>query len=39
LLGLHHAADPDQHPDYNQAIPAFLIARAVEAAGIELAAL
>lgn len=39
LLGLHHAADPDKQPEYNQAIPTFLIARAVEAAGIELAAL
>jgi hypothetical protein len=39
LIGLHHAADPDLHPDYNQAVPTFRIARAIEEAGLTLAAL
>jgi hypothetical protein len=34
LIGLHHAAEPGQHPAYNQAIPAYLVGRAIAAAGV-----
>lgn len=33
LVGLHHAADPEKTPTYNQAVPIWLVARAVQAAG------
>jgi hypothetical protein len=33
LIGLHHAADPASAPRYNQAVPIWRVARAVEAAG------
>jgi hypothetical protein len=35
LLGLHHAAEPTNAPTYNQAIPAFQIARALQAGGVD----
>lgn len=31
LIGLHHAADPDSRPDFNQAIPIWRVARDIEA--------
>lgn len=39
LIGLHHAADPDRAPRYNQAVPIWRVARAIEAAGMPLDAL
>lgn len=33
LIGLHHAADPAASPRYNQAVPIWRVARALEAAG------
>lgn len=35
LAGLHHAAEPANAPKYNQAVPTFLIARAIEAEGLD----
>jgi hypothetical protein len=34
LVGLHHAADPDGHPRYNQAVPIWLIAAHASKAGV-----
>jgi hypothetical protein len=39
LIGVHHAAEPISNPRYNQAVPAFLVGRALENAGLELASL
>lgn len=39
LIGLHHAADPQSNPRYNQAIPLYLVARAIRAANIDMATL
>lgn len=36
LIGLHHAADPAKAPRYNQAVPIWRVARAIEAAGLAL---
>ena len=36
LIGLHHAADPDRTPEYNQAVPTWRIARALADAGHKL---
>lgn len=33
LIGLHHAAEPDTAPTYNQAVPIWLVARHAQAAG------
>ena len=39
LIGLHHAADPASAPRYNQAVPIWRVARAIESAGQPLDAL
>ena len=39
LIGLHHAADPDRAPEYNQAVPTWRVARALVDAGQVLDAL
>lgn len=36
LVGLHHAADPEQDPKFNQAVPIWLVARHAEKAGVKL---
>jgi hypothetical protein len=38
LVGLHHAADPDSHPRYNQGVPIWLVAAHARDAGVQLAA-
>jgi len=35
LLGLHHAADPQGQPDYNQAVPLWRIARDLAGRGVD----
>lgn len=35
LLGLHHAADPEGQPDYNQAVPLWRIARDLAGRGVD----
>lgn len=37
LVGLHHAADPDKQPRYNQAVPIWLVAAHARDAGVALA--
>ena len=39
LVALHHAGDPGQNPQYNQGVPIWLIMKALQAAGLDLAAL
>ena len=39
LIGLHHAADPAGAPRYNQAVPIWRVARAIEAENLALDAL
>lgn len=36
-IGLHHAADPDDGPSYNQGVPLWRVARALAQANIDLA--
>ena len=39
LIGLHHAADPERSPRFNQAVPIWRVAAALAQAGIEPGAL